>query len=274
MLPCDDVSVRLTNYRCVARYGRAIGMLNATQGSWFGKFGRRERPWLPPWIVGAGEALDHVAQEIRRSMGLPFAVRLQQQRSTCFAAEAFEPRARFRFRARADGDRDIDRDGPPREAGRKKDEMRSVRPHPLGQRTCRSEPTANEIPARIDRARVVDRAFARTAERAGMPRIDVMVTDPDFQPAVAAGGAITTSSRGCVWVGWHESSVLEPSRIRRRFARLRPGYAPLSRTPSRPASSWVNCQATRPEREPRVVDHSRASRSSSSSAILMPKWSQ
>ena len=34
----------------------------------------------------------------------------------------------------------------------------------------------------------------------------------------------------------------------------------LIRTPSRPASSCVNCQATRPEREPRVVDHSSASR--------------
>ena len=41
-------------------------------------------------------------------------------------------------------------------------------------------------------------------------------------------------------------------------------YFPLSLTPSRPANSCVNCQATRPEREPRVVDHSSASRSSSS----------
>ena len=29
--------------------------------------------------------------------------------------------------------------------------------------------------------------------------------------------------------------------------------------PSRPARSWMNCQATRPEREPRVIDHSPAS---------------
>jgi hypothetical protein len=40
-------------------------------------------------------------------------------------------------------------------------------------------------------------------------------------------------------------------------------YLVTIRTPSRPASSWVNCQATRPEREPRVVAHSSASRSSS-----------
>ena len=37
--------------------------------------------------------------------------------------------------------------------------------------------------------------------------------------------------------------------------------SPLSLTPSRPARSCMNCQATRPEREPRVVDHSSASRS-------------
>jgi hypothetical protein len=32
----------------------------------------------------------------------------------------------------------------------------------------------------------------------------------------------------------------------------------LSGFPSRPARSWVNCQAVRPEREPRVVAHSSA----------------
>ena len=60
-------------------------------------------------------------------------------------------------------------------------------------------------------------------------------------------------------------------------AALRPGHASayaLILTPSRPASSCVNCQATRPEREPRVVDHSSASRSSSASSSLMPKWPQ
>ena len=36
---------------------------------------------------------------------------------------------------------------------------------------------------------------------------------------------------------------------------------PIGGTPSRPARSWMNCQATRPERAPRVVDHSSASRS-------------
>ena len=42
----------------------------------------------------------------------------------------------------------------------------------------------------------------------------------------------------------------------------------LIRTPSRPARSCMNCQATRPEREPRVVAHSSASRSSSASGEL------
>lgn len=51
-------------------------------------------------------------------------------------------------------------------------------------------------------------------------------------------------------------------------------YCAVSFTPSRPASSCTNCQATRPERDPRVVDHSSASRSRASSSILMSKWLQ
>ena len=38
-------------------------------------------------------------------------------------------------------------------------------------------------------------------------------------------------------------------------------------TPSLPARSWMNCQATRPEREPRVIDHSTAWAWSASVAI-------
>ncbi len=43
----------------------------------------------------------------------------------------------------------------------------------------------------------------------------------------------------------------------RRARRLTRTYA--SGLPRRPARSWMNCQATRPEREPRVIDHSPAS---------------
>ena len=50
-----------------------------------------------------------------------------------------------------------------------------------------------------------------------------------------------------------------------------PGYG-CSRTPNRPARSCTNCQATRPERAPRVVAHSSASRSSCSPPYGMPKW--
>ena len=39
---------------------------------------------------------------------------------------------------------------------------------------------------------------------------------------------------------------------------------------SRPARSWMNCQATRPEREPRVIDHSLASALSCSTGISSP----
>ena len=72
----------------------------------------------------------------------------------------------------------------------------------------------------------------------------------------------TTSPRFCPGTTWLWA------------AQTNAGYFPASRTPNRPASSCVNCQATRPEREPRVVDHSSASRSSSASSILMPKWLQ
>ena len=44
------------------------------------------------------------------------------------------------------------------------------------------------------------------------------------------------------------------------FRRTRRAHhpTPASGFPSRPARSWVNCQAVRPEREPRVVAHSSA----------------
>ncbi len=38
-------------------------------------------------------------------------------------------------------------------------------------------------------------------------------------------------------------------------------------TPNRPAISWMNCQATRPERAPRVTDHSTAAACNSSRPI-------
>lgn len=46
------------------------------------------------------------------------------------------------------------------------------------------------------------------------------------------------------------------------------------RTPFLPARSVTYCQATRPDRAPRVVYHSTASARSSSSPIPMPKASQ
>ena len=45
-----------------------------------------------------------------------------------------------------------------------------------------------------------------------------------------------------------------------------------SRCPRRPARSWMYCQATRPERAPRVMAHSRAPRVSSPSSILSAWW--
>lgn len=43
------------------------------------------------------------------------------------------------------------------------------------------------------------------------------------------------------------------------FINYLPDARQHSAMPSRPAKSWMNCQATRPEREPRVVAHSSAS---------------
>ena len=135
---------------------------------------------------------------------MPFSVRLKQERASGVAAEGFEPCARLGFRTSADGNRDIDRNRAPDEARGKKDEVGFIRTHPPGQRTRWSQPTADEITAWIDRALVVDRALARTTEGTGMPRMDVAVANPDFQPAIAAGGAFATTSRSRAWVGRHE----------------------------------------------------------------------
>ncbi len=47
------------------------------------------------------------------------------------------------------------------------------------------------------------------------------------------------------------------------------GYA-VKRTSSRPARSWMNCHATRPERAPRVTDHSTAAARSASGSMGRP----
>ena len=56
------------------------------------------------------------------------------------------------------------------------------------------------------------------------------------------------------------------SRRHHEPARARIRIETISVTPSRPAISCTNCQATRPEREPRVVAHSSASRRSVSAS--------
>ncbi len=48
---------------------------------------------------------------------------------------------------------------------------------------------------------------------------------------------------------------------------IRSIYQSFSATANRPAKSCTNCQATRPEREPRVVAHSSASRRRASASI-------
>ena len=48
---------------------------------------------------------------------------------------------------------------------------------------------------------------------------------------------------------------------------IRKATAQSGLTPRRPARSWMNCQATRPDREPRVIDHSIASACSAATSI-------
>jgi len=50
-------------------------------------------------------------------------------------------------------------------------------------------------------------------------------------------------------------------------ARFSCGARSAASAPSRPARSWMNCQATRPDRAPRVTDHSTASACSASLPI-------
>ena len=71
-----------------------------------------------------------------------------------------------------------------------------------------------------------------------------------------------------VFAGWlvfgeGHGRIRAGDRPRARRARARQ-LAASSGFPSRPARSWMNCQAVRPEREPRVVAHSSASASSPS----------
>lgn len=168
-----------------------------------------------PGVSPVCETFDHVAQELRRSKRVPVPIRLQQQGTARVAAEGFQPRARLGFRMSADGNRNVDWNGAPDKACRKKDDIGFVGTHPVGQRACRRKPAADEIPAGIDRTLVVDRAFARAAERARLPRMDVVATNPDFQPAIAASGALATSSRCRAGFGRHASSVPMPHRIQK-----------------------------------------------------------
>ena len=69
--------------------------------------------------------------------------------------------------------------------------------------------------------------------------------------------------------GWPVSRTV--SSLRRRLARAAT-QSVRNRCPRRPARSWMYCQATRPERAPRVVDHSSASARRVIGSIFRPKW--
>ena len=59
-----------------------------------------------------------------------------------------------------------------------------------------------------------------------------------------------------------EISRSNPNTPQRMAAYRQPAF-----TPRRPARSWMNCHATRPDREPRVIDHSTASACNACSSI-------
>ena len=112
-----------------------------------------------------------------------------------------------------------------------------------------------------------------------LPWWDMLVPHRRFRPGPMLAPAILGPRRRCTpartcssrWPGcggW--GGCLAAASGAARVAGPRPRRRCASRQPSRPARSWMNCQATRPEREPRVTDHSAASVCSASRPIARP----
>src|SRR5262245_22981585 len=64
-----------------------------------------------------------------------------------------------------------------------------VGPEFLGERALGLQPAADEVPARVDRPAIVDRAAALPAEEARLPGLHLVPLDRALDPAVAARGA-------------------------------------------------------------------------------------
>jgi hypothetical protein len=97
-----------------------------------------------------------------------------------------------------------------------------------------------------------------------------------ISPDYLSGAPVFNVTRGTQSPCWSwRGGLPSPRRLKQQPSNIE-GFAcafssctradqPYSLRPSRPAKSWMYCQATRPERAPRVIDHSSASRARSAS---------
>ena len=116
--------------------------------------------------------------------------------------------------------------------------------------------------------------YATSNRRHLMPR-DMIENERStaINPAEAVEERVSMSDRFGLWLGFHsldQDTYQAMIVCTKGDAQSSLGGDHPSGLPSRPARSWMNCQATRPEREPRVIDHSLASAVSCSTGISSP----
>jgi hypothetical protein len=142
-----------------------------------------------PRLFAARNPLVHLGLKRRRAERMPFLEDSVEQQPLSAHGKLLEPGERLGAGLVSDRYRDVDGQPAPREIRRQQDQVGLVGPHPFRQRTVSSEPSADELPARILRPRRIDAAAVAAAEWARLSAIDLMTMDFDFQPTVATGGA-------------------------------------------------------------------------------------
>jgi hypothetical protein len=147
-----------------------------------------------PWSLALADAIAHLGLERRGSKCKPLLLNLIEKHPASRGRKFFQPIKSLRCGRFADWHGNVDRTTAPHEICGQEDHSRIVRAHPFGQRTCRCEPAADEFPARILRARFIDRAVSSVAMGAWLSWTNIVTVDIDFQPAVATCRARTACS--------------------------------------------------------------------------------
>jgi len=179
-----------------------------------------------PWLLTPGDPFGNFCLECRRTERKPFVADLIDQASPPISTELHQPVQRLLLRTRSSRHHDVDWQSMPDEIRRQHDQVGFVGPHPIGQRACSNKPPADELPARMLRALVVDRAAVLDAERARLARTNLMAADLDPEPAIATGRAGTAASRVLrLHIDRRQACRVTHSIRHSRFARSRTRYA-------------------------------------------------